>query len=123
MLTFAGEPVAVRTAALALFDVALATIDLRRHQGEHPRVGTVDVAIPQLRQGSISGMVAGAPRERAERVLTSVVATCYLLGVSTRRMDRLVASQGITSLSKSQVSEMVRIAAPSVGSCSCCEFY
>jgi putative transposase len=35
-----------------------------------------------------------------------VVATCYLLGVSTRRMDKLVASLGITGLSKSQVSVM-----------------
>jgi len=33
-----------------------------------------------------------------------VVAICYLLGVSTRRMDRLVQSLGITGLSKSQVS-------------------
>jgi putative transposase len=37
-----------------------------------------------------------------------VVATCYLLGVSTRRMDRLVQSLGITGLSKSQVSVMAR---------------
>jgi putative transposase len=37
-----------------------------------------------------------------------VVATCYLLGVSTRRMDKLVQSLGITSLSKSQVREMAR---------------
>jgi putative transposase len=35
-----------------------------------------------------------------------VVATCYLLGVSTRRMERLVESLGVTSLSKSQVSVM-----------------
>ena len=35
-----------------------------------------------------------------------MVATCYLLGVSTRRMDKLVATLGITSLSKSQVSRM-----------------
>jgi putative transposase len=35
-----------------------------------------------------------------------VVATCYLLGVSTRRMDKLVRSLGITGLSKSQVSQM-----------------
>ena len=35
-----------------------------------------------------------------------MVATCYLLGVSTRRMDKLVQSLGITSLSKSQVSRM-----------------
>ena len=37
-----------------------------------------------------------------------MVATCYLLGVSTRRMDKLVRSLGITGLSKSQVSEMAR---------------
>ena len=37
-----------------------------------------------------------------------MVATCYLLGVSTRRMDRLVQSLGITGLSKSQVSEMAK---------------
>jgi putative transposase len=37
-----------------------------------------------------------------------VVATCYLLGVSTRRMDKLVETLGITSLSKSQVSVMAK---------------
>jgi putative transposase len=47
-------------------------------------------------------------RKRAEAALTSVVATCYLLGVSTRRMDKLVQSLGITGLSKSQVSVMAR---------------
>ncbi|BBZ50023.1 hypothetical protein MHEI_17400 [Mycobacterium heidelbergense] len=45
-------------------------------------------------------------RKRAERALTSVVATCYLLGVSTRRMERLVESLSVTSFSKSQVSMM-----------------
>src|SRR5690242_20379919 len=45
-------------------------------------------------------------RRRAERALTTVVATCYLLGVSTRRMEKLVASLGISQLSKSQVSAM-----------------
>ncbi|WP_412520785.1 transposase [Actinomadura madurae] len=34
------------------------------------------------------------------------MATCYLLGVSTRRMEKLVESLGITRLSKSQVSVM-----------------
>jgi transposase-like protein len=34
------------------------------------------------------------------------VATAYLLGVSTRRMEKLVETLGITGLSKSQVSEM-----------------
>jgi hypothetical protein len=37
-----------------------------------------------------------------------VVATSYLLGVSTRRVEKLIQQLGITSLSKSQVSEMAR---------------
>ncbi len=45
-------------------------------------------------------------RKRARAALISVVATCYLIGVSTRRMDKLVESLGVTSLSKSQVSWM-----------------
>ena len=47
-------------------------------------------------------------RKRAERALISVVATSYLLGVSTRRMEKLVEQLGITRLSKSQVSVMAR---------------
>ena len=38
-----------------------------------------------------------------------MVATCYLLGVSTRRMEKLVATLGIDKLSKSQVSELAAI--------------
>jgi N-acyl-D-aspartate/D-glutamate deacylase len=47
------------------------------------------VAIPKLRQGSYFPDWLLTRRKRAERALTSVVATCYLLGVSTRRMERL----------------------------------
>jgi putative transposase len=47
-------------------------------------------------------------RRRAEAALVSVVATSYLLGVSTRRMEKLVETLGITRLSKSQVSEMAK---------------
>ncbi|NYD88010.1 transposase [Cellulomonas oligotrophica] len=43
-------------------------------------------------------------RKRADAALISVVATCYSLGVSTRRIDKLVESSGMTSLSNSQVS-------------------
>jgi len=41
--SFAGPPDAVKRAVLALFDTALARIDLRQHKGEHPRLGAVDV--------------------------------------------------------------------------------
>jgi glutamate formiminotransferase len=43
VFTFAGDAAGVRQAVLALFDRALATIDLRTHRGEHPRLGAVDV--------------------------------------------------------------------------------
>ena len=72
------------------------------------RVGTVELEIPKLRTGSYFPEWLLERRKRAERALTSVVATCYLLGVSTRRMDKLVQSLGITTLSKSQVSEMAK---------------
>lgn len=82
-----------------------------RRNGYRPRdfdtrAGTIDLAIPKLRQGSYFPEWLLTRRKRAERALTSVVATCYLLGVSTRRMERLVESLGVTSLSKSQVSVM-----------------
>ncbi|MFL0713040.1 MAG: IS256 family transposase [Microcella pacifica] len=79
-----------------------------RHRDFDTRAGTIDVAIPKLRQGSYFPDWLLERRRRAERALTSVVATCYLLGVSTRRMDGLVQSLGITGLSKSQVSEMAK---------------
>jgi len=79
-----------------------------RHRDFDTRVGTLDVAIPKLRQGSYFPDWLLERRRRAEAALTSVVATCYLLGVSTRRMEKLVESLGITRLSKSQVSVMAR---------------
>jgi transposase-like protein len=45
-------------------------------------------------------------RRRAEQALVTVVATAYLLGVSTRRVERLAEQLGVKSLSRSQVSEM-----------------
>jgi len=46
------------------------------------RVGTLEVAIPKLRKGSYFPDWLLTPRRRAEKALTSVVATSYLLGVS-----------------------------------------
>ena len=77
-----------------------------RHRDFDTRVGTLDLAIPKLRQGSYFPDWLLEHRRRAERALTSVVATCYLLGVSTRRMEKLVESLGVSKLSKSQVSLM-----------------
>lgn len=72
------------------------------------RVGSLDIAIPKLRQGTYFPEWLLERGRRAERALTSVIATCYLKGVSTRRMDSLVQTLGITGLSKSQVSVMAK---------------
>lgn len=77
-----------------------------RHRDLDTRVGTIDVAVPKLRTGSYFPEWLLERRKRAETAPVSVVATCSQLGVSTRRMDKLVESLGITSLSKSQVSRM-----------------
>jgi putative transposase len=77
-----------------------------RHRDFDTRAGTIDLAIPKLRSGSYFPDWLLERRRRAEAALTSVVATSYLLGVSTRRMEKLVETLGITRLSKSQVSRM-----------------
>jgi transposase-like protein len=79
-----------------------------RHREWDTRAGTIDVAIPKLRQGSYFPDWLLERRRRAEAALVSVVATSYLLGVSTRRMEKLVQTLGITRLSKSQVSIMAK---------------
>jgi len=77
-----------------------------RHRDLDTRVGTIDVAIPKLRKGSYFPEWLLERRKRSESALITVVADCYLAGVSTRRMDKLVKTLGIDSLSKSQVSRM-----------------
>ena len=69
------------------------------------RAGTVDLRIPKLRTGSYFPSFLQA-RTRAERALCSVVAQCYVEGVSTRRVEDIAAQMGIESISKSQVSRV-----------------
>ena len=51
-----------------------------RHRDFDTRAGTVDVAIPKLRQGSYFPEWLLERRKRAERALTTVVATVICLG-------------------------------------------
>jgi glutamate formiminotransferase len=43
VFTLVGDPASVEAAVLQLFERAVATIDLRNHKGQHPRLGAVDV--------------------------------------------------------------------------------
>jgi len=72
------------------------------------RVGTIDLAVPKLRQGTYFPSWLLEPRRRAERAMVTVIAQAYLAGVSTRRVEGLVQTLGIERLSKSQVSVMAK---------------
>jgi putative transposase len=72
------------------------------------RAGTIELAIPKLRAGSYYPDWLLEPRRRAERALVSVVAQCYVEGVSTRRVDDIVHQMGIDGISKSQVSVLAK---------------
>ena len=63
VLTLAGDPDALARAILALVDACVASIDLRSHRGEHPRLGAVDVVpfIP-LEGATLADCVALARR-------------------------------------------------------------
>lgn len=79
-----------------------------RHRPWDTRLGTVDVAVPKLRTGSYFPSWL-EPRRRAEQALCAVVAEAYQQGVSTRKVEALVQSLGIASLSKSEVSRLCAV--------------
>jgi len=69
------------------------------------RVGTIDLAVPRVRDGSYLPSLLD-PRRRTERALLAVVQEAYVAGISTRRVDDLVRALGIEGISKSEVSRM-----------------
>ena len=68
--TFAGEPAPVREAVLRLFAAAIDSIDLRAHEGVHPRIGAVDVVPFVPLHGRDDGRVRDA-RHRARQALVA----------------------------------------------------
>ena len=69
------------------------------------RVGTMELQIPKLREGSYFPSLL-EPRRRSERAQLAVIQQAYVEGVSTRRVDDLVKALGCEGISKSQVSRI-----------------
>jgi len=69
------------------------------------RVGTIELKVPRVRDGSYFPALL-EPRRRAERALLAVVQEAYVQGVSTRRVDEVVQALGMSGISKSQVSRI-----------------
>jgi len=69
------------------------------------RVGRLELEIPKLRQGSFLPSLL-EPRRRIERALWVVIQEAWVHGVSTRKVDDLVAAMGGCHVSKSEVSRI-----------------
>jgi len=90
---------------------SLERVNRRNGYRERPwdtRVGSIELAVPKLREGSYFPDWLLQPRRRAEQALVSVIADAYLAGVSTRRVEKLVQQLGIERMSKSQVSRLAK---------------
>ena len=71
------------------------------------RVGTMELRIPKMRDGSYFPSLL-EPRRRSEKALLAVIQQAYVEGVSTRRVDDLVKALGCDGISKSQVSRICK---------------
>jgi len=120
----AGEliPELVRQGLQALIEAeAAAAIGADRHErtaqrrghrnGSRDRLlatpaGDIQLRIPRFRTGSFFPSLL-EPRRRVDRALWAVVMEAYVSGVSTRKVDELVAALGCESgISKSEVSRI-----------------
>jgi transposase-like protein len=78
-----------------------------RDRALETRLGTLDLRIPKLRQGSYFPAFL-EPRKTTERALVAVIQEAWIQGVSTRKVDDLVQAMGMSGISKSQVSALCK---------------
>ncbi len=71
------------------------------------RLGTLNLRVPKLRQGSyFPGFLE--PRRTSEKALVAIIQEPWIGGVSTRHVDDLVQVMGLSGISKSTVSKLCR---------------
>ena len=78
-----------------------------RERALDTRLGTLQLRIPKLRQGSYFPPFL-EPRKTGEKALVAVIQEAWIGGVSTRRVDDLVQAMGLGGISKSTVSKLCR---------------
>jgi transposase-like protein len=76
------------------------------------RADSMDLVMPKLRTGSYFPDWLLERRRRAGAALVTVVATSYPLGVSTRRMEKLVETLGITRCPSRRSARWPKISTP-----------
>jgi glutamate formiminotransferase len=93
VLTLAGEPEGLHQGLLALYEAALAEIDLTRHQGVHPRVGAVDVAPFVPLGGTPMAAAVAAAGRLAPEVARRFGLPVYLYERAARRPERTALAE------------------------------
>lgn len=98
VLTMVGEAAALKEAVLALFEVAIAAIDLRTHTGEHPRIGAVDVVPFVPLEGATMADCVALAKEAASEVARRFQLPVFLYeeaasGSSRRRLEDIRRGQ------------------------------
>lgn len=88
VLTLAGEPEAVAEAAFRTVREAVNTIDLRGHDGVHPRIGAADVVPFVPLQGATLEDCAALARELGQRLARELELPVYLYGRAATRPER-----------------------------------
>jgi glutamate formiminotransferase/glutamate formiminotransferase/formiminotetrahydrofolate cyclodeaminase len=88
VLTFAGAPDAVAEAAFQAAKKATALIDLRRHQGGHPRVGATDVVPFVPLRGATMEDCAAVARRVGERIGRELGIPVFLYEQAAAKPDR-----------------------------------
>jgi transposase-like protein len=78
-----------------------------RERSLDTRLGSLQLRIPKLRQGSYFPPFL-EPRKTAEKALVTVIQEAWIGGVSTRRVDELEQAMGLSGISKSQVSKLCK---------------
>src|SRR6186713_2393325 len=78
-----------------------------RERSLDTRLGSLQLRIPKLRQGSYFPPFLEA-RKGSEKALVAVIQEAWIGGVSTRRVDDLVQAMGLSGISKSQVSKLCK---------------
>ena len=78
-----------------------------RERSLDTRLGSLQLRIPKLRQGSYFPPFL-EPRKTAEKALVTVIQEAWIGGVSTRRVDELVQAMGLSGISKSRFPSSVR---------------
>ena len=70
------------------------------------RVGSLELRIPKLREGSYYPDWLLERKKASEQALMSVIMEAYVNGVSTRKVERLAVEMGLDGIDKSAVSRI-----------------